>query len=178
MGVVNTFSPVAAEYRWLVINLHSLARDKGPINWKELLKNENRGSDRATATGTWLDKCSSTETTKCFPPYRLQYLMTGSNLGRWWRWMPCSISSKFTFELLSTTMRLWQRWGLHLSVHVDCWICLLSLVASSASKGSWWGKHLQRWMRSWPSRCRSLLSPYNCRWRMREYAAAQKVRKQ
>lgn len=43
MEVVNTFSPVAAEYCWVVINLHSLAQDKGPINWKELLKDEDRG---------------------------------------------------------------------------------------------------------------------------------------
>lgn len=32
MEVVNTFSPVAAEYCWGVINLHSLAQDKEPIN--------------------------------------------------------------------------------------------------------------------------------------------------
>lgn len=32
MAVVNTFPPVAAEDRWVVINLHSLAKDKEPIN--------------------------------------------------------------------------------------------------------------------------------------------------
>lgn len=31
-GGCKHFSPVAAEYCWVVINLHSLAQDKEPIN--------------------------------------------------------------------------------------------------------------------------------------------------
>lgn len=57
----------------------------------------------------------------------------------------------------------------HLSVRADCWICLRSLVSWSASGGSWWGKHLQHWMRSWPSRCTSLSSPYSCRERRENF---------
>ena len=49
----------------------------------------------------------------------------------------------------------------HLFVRVDCWICLLSRVSWSASGGSWSGRHLRGWTRSWPSRCTSLSSPYS-----------------
>lgn len=154
MEVVNTFPPVAAEYCWGVINLHSLAQDKEPINWKELLKDEDRGAVTATATGTWLNKCSSTERTKVFFSYSFTMFHDGFNFG--------ALSGDYLYNPVL------QCWGWHLSVRADCWICLLSLVSWSASGGSWWGKHLQRWMRSWPSRCTSLLNLYSCREKMRE----------
>lgn len=55
--------------------------------------------------------------------------------------------------------------GLHLSARVDCWTCLQSPASGSASAGSWWGRHLLHWRRSWPSRCTSLWNLYSCKQR-------------
>ncbi len=78
---------------------------------------------------------------------------------------------RFELNMLPCSERRRCDWGRHLSVRADCWICLQSPVSWSAWGGSWWGKRPRRWMRSWPSRCTSLLSPYSCRKKTREQPA-------
>ena len=180
MEVVNTFfPPVAAEYCWGVINLHSLAQDKEPINWKELLKDEDRGAVTEQQL-LGLDSTNAPARRRpkfffvfFFPSWSFTIFHDRFKFGAGEDECSPVYSAHLGFEL---SVQLFSRdnttcWGRHLSVRADCWICLLSLVSWSASGGSWWGKHLRRWMRSWPSRCTSPSSPYSCRERERDRIA-------
>lgn len=100
-GCKHFFPPVAAEYCWGVINLHSLAQDKEPINWKELLKDEDRG---AVTEQQLLGLDSTNAPARRRPKFFFFFPLVIYNLSwqvqiwGWWRWMQSCVLCTFRFR--------------------------------------------------------------------------------